>query len=156
MNPTTTVTLKVDERASNAAICRDEFARLLHATFGLDCLDSVTACDRPNVILTTDGTPSGANVHDSFSITLDEGHLDIHANTDIALLIAVYRFFHEFGVRYTRPGRACETIPSLDASDSFKARCRSIRRPVMSTVGYASKARTASTIFSTSSTGCPK
>lgn len=117
MNPTTTVTLKVDERASNAAICRDEFARLLHAAFGLDCLDSVTACDRPNVILTTDGTPSGANVHDSFSITLDEGHLDIHANTDIALLIAVYRFFHEFGVRYTRPGRACETIPSLDASN---------------------------------------
>lgn len=50
---------------------------------------------------------------DEISISLKAGKGCISANSKVGLLIAVYRFFHEFGVRYLRPGRENESYPNL-------------------------------------------
>lgn len=55
---------------------------------------------------------------DKISITLKDGKGSIEANRPVALLIAVYRFFKEIGVRYLRPGRENEWLPKLE-EDSF-------------------------------------
>lgn len=47
---------------------------------------------------------------DHICIALQNGNGIIKANSRAGLLIAVYRFFHEFGVRYLRPGRKNECI----------------------------------------------
>ena len=54
---------------------------------------------------------------DHIVIELEDGKGKITANTTAALMIAVYRFFKEFGVRYLRPGRKNEILPSLTEND---------------------------------------
>lgn len=51
------------------------------------------------------------NPHDHIEIELANGKGQIIANSDCALLIAVYRLVNEFGVVFTRPGRENEYIP---------------------------------------------
>lgn len=47
---------------------------------------------------------------DQISITYNNGNGSIKSNSQVGLLIAVYRFFKEFGVRYLRPGKKNEVI----------------------------------------------
>lgn len=56
---------------------------------------------------------------DEISISLKEGKGMIRANSKAGLLIAVYRLFHEFGVRYLRPGREHEVYKSLTEQDFY-------------------------------------
>ena len=49
-----------------------------------------------------------AEENDWIAIEWQEGKGHIKANSQIALLIAVYRLFKEMGVRYLRPGRENE------------------------------------------------
>ena len=46
------------------------------------------------------------DTNDWIDINFSNGHGSIKANSQIALMIAVYRLFKEMGVRYLRPGRA--------------------------------------------------
>lgn len=52
-----------------------------------------------------------AEKNDWIAIEWQEGKGHIKANSQIALLIAVYRLFKEMGVRYLRPGRENEFFP---------------------------------------------
>lgn len=52
------------------------------------------------------------NENDIIEIELLAGKGHIKANSQIALLIAVYRLFKEMGVRYLRPGREYESFPA--------------------------------------------
>lgn len=54
---------------------------------------------------------------DHISVILKDGKGEISGNTTAALMIAVYRFFKEFGVRYLRPGRKNETFVSCTESE---------------------------------------
>lgn len=47
---------------------------------------------------------------DQISITYNNGNGSIKSNSQVGLLIAVYRFFKELGVRYLRPGKKNEII----------------------------------------------
>ncbi|MGT2799740.1 DUF4838 domain-containing protein [Streptococcus marmotae] len=53
---------------------------------------------------------------DCISIRLANGQGTIVGNSDIALLIGVYRLLNEFGVVFTRPGRQNEVVPTLDGA----------------------------------------
>lgn len=50
---------------------------------------------------------------DHIEIELQGGKGTIQSNTQVGLLIALYRLFKEFGVRYLRPGKANERLVSL-------------------------------------------
>lgn len=51
---------------------------------------------------------------DEIVISLADGKGRITANSEVGLLIALYRLFKEVGVRYLRPGRDQEVLPMLD------------------------------------------
>ena len=50
---------------------------------------------------------------DHICIELHGGKGKIQADSQVGVLIAVYRLFHEFGVRYLRPGRKNEFFQVL-------------------------------------------
>lgn len=52
---------------------------------------------------------------DSIVISLTNGKGRITANSEVGLLIALYRLFKEVGVRYLRPGRDQEVLPVVDS-----------------------------------------
>lgn len=56
------------------------------------------------------------DTNDWIDINFSNGYGSIKANSQIALMIAVYRLFKEMGVRYLRPGRAFEAFPELPIS----------------------------------------
>lgn len=58
--------------------------------------------------------------NDKILIDLSNGKGRIEANTEVGVLIATYRLFYEYGVRYLRPGRDNEFIPKLTAADIDK------------------------------------
>ncbi|RSX56185.1 hypothetical protein D2E26_0748 [Bifidobacterium dolichotidis] len=87
------------------ATAEAEFLRLFRAMFG-------EAPSNATVTLSSDGIAPGPSVHDAIAITLDHGNLTIHGNTNVALIIGIYRFFYEFGARYPQPGENREIIPS--------------------------------------------
>lgn len=100
-----TIGLAVEAGEAVAATCRNEFTRLAHACSGLTVTDAQTGQGQAQVSLASDRVHNGPGIHDAFAIDLKDGRLSIHANTDVALLIGVYRFFQEMGCRWTRPGR---------------------------------------------------
>lgn len=55
---------------------------------------------------------------DQIHIELVDGKGIIESNTPVGLLIALYRLFKEMGVRYLRPGKENEWIPTL-SKDAF-------------------------------------
>ena len=57
------------------------------------------------------------NKNDLIEIKLLEGKGKIQSNTRSGLLIGIYRFFSEFGVRYLRPGRENEYTVKRDIED---------------------------------------
>ena len=57
---------------------------------------------------------------DQIHIELEKGKGIITSNSKVGILIALYRFFHEFGVRYVRPGKEHEVYPSLTEADFFE------------------------------------
>lgn len=57
---------------------------------------------------------------DQIAIELHEGKGCIRSNSKIGVLIALYRFFHEFGVRFLRPGRENEVFTQLSEEDFLK------------------------------------
>lgn len=57
---------------------------------------------------------------DQIHIELEKGKGIITSNSKVGILIALYRFFHEFGVRYVRPGKEHEVCPSLTEVDFFE------------------------------------
>ena len=57
---------------------------------------------------------------DQIHIELEQGRGSITSNSKVGILIALYRFFHEFGVRYVRPGKEQEMYPSLAEADFLK------------------------------------
>ena len=111
-----TIGLAVEAGEAVAATCRNEFTRLAHAVFGLTVTDAQTGQGQAQVSLASDRVHNGPGIHDAFAIDLKDGRLSIHANTDVALLIGVYRFFQEMGCRWTRPGRAHELLAALNPS----------------------------------------
>lgn len=54
---------------------------------------------------------------DHICIELHGGKGTIQADSQVGVLIAVYRLFHEFGVRYLRPGRTNEFFKVLSQKD---------------------------------------
>ena len=54
------------------------------------------------------------NGNDHIYVMLYNGIATIKGNNNISLLIAMYRLFSELGIRFCRPGRDHEYIPSLD------------------------------------------
>lgn len=54
---------------------------------------------------------------DHICIELHGGKGKIQADSQVGVLIAVYRLFHEFGVRYLRPGRKNEFFQVLSEND---------------------------------------
>ena len=54
-----------------------------------------------------------ADANDHFTLSLNKGKGKLTANSDVALLIGIYRLFSELGVVYTRPGRENEYLPEL-------------------------------------------
>lgn len=54
---------------------------------------------------------------DHICIELHGGKGEIQADSQVGVLIAVYRLFHEFGVRYLRPGRKNEFFQVLSEND---------------------------------------
>lgn len=51
--------------------------------------------------------------NDSISLRLKQGLGYIQSNSEVGLLIGVYRFFECFGVKFLRPGKKHEIIPDL-------------------------------------------
>lgn len=68
--------------------------------------------------LSLDIIPSDTE-EDTLDISFHDAKGKIISNTHVGLLIGVYRFFKEFGVRYLRPGKAQEKI-SLCSTEEFK------------------------------------
>ncbi|OOG27577.1 DUF4838 domain-containing protein [Enterococcus casseliflavus] len=58
---------------------------------------------------------------DEISIELKKGKGKIASNSEVGLLIALYRLFKEFGVRYLRPGKKQEVVPTLTNDDFLEA-----------------------------------
>lgn len=59
----------------------------------------------------------GVKKNDLIQINLSGGKGKIKSNTQVGLLIGIYRFFSEFGVRYLRPGRENEYIVKGNTED---------------------------------------
>ncbi|EGO9257196.1 DUF4838 domain-containing protein, partial [Enterococcus faecalis] len=53
---------------------------------------------------------------EKISINLNKGKGQLVSNSEIGLIIAFYKFFKMFGVRYLRPGRKNEILPDLNFS----------------------------------------
>lgn len=79
---------------------------------------------------------------DQIHIELEQGKGIITSNSKVGILIALYRFFHEFGVRYVRPGKEHEVYPSLTEADFFEKKSISKRPQVSSTEAYVSRVQT--------------
>lgn len=93
--------------AENKAFLECEIAYYFDKIFGA----AVTSCAKDAADFKFMVQPESGMDH--IQIRLENGQGVIEASSEIALLIATYRFFHELGVYYVRPGRAHEVIKKL-------------------------------------------
>lgn len=70
----------------------------------------------------------GVKKNDLIQINLSGGKGKIKSNTQVGLLIGIYRFFSEFGVRYLRPGRENEYIVKGNTEDFLNKKNQYFRR----------------------------
>ncbi|MGL4336211.1 MAG: DUF4838 domain-containing protein [Turicibacter sp.] len=95
--------------------CISELKYYLSSIFKVE----VTECfdlEASNIVL---GIKDNEALTDTIDIHFLEGKGEIYANTEVGLLIAVYRYLEQLGMRYLRPGRENEVIPQL-TFDEFK------------------------------------
>lgn len=125
MTRTITVAMSGHDRNGTAVpseyrdFCRGELRHYLAAVFGMDIAAAGDGYD-PDLTLRLEcpsSQESGMPPLDRIRIRLSEGTGEVSANSRVALLIGLYRLFFEFGVRYLRPGRANEFLPSLEPDD---------------------------------------
>ncbi|PAU69845.1 hypothetical protein B1400_0380 [Bifidobacterium italicum] len=103
----------IDAGAYASTFITKELTRLMERMFGIDIHEATEDADA-QLVLTSAGLKQDAELKDEFRIALADGRLSIDANTDIALLIAVYRFAYQFGARFPQPGAAGERLLKLD------------------------------------------
>ena len=107
----------IDAGAYASTFITEELTRLMDRMFGIDVREASEDIGA-QLVLTSAGLKQDAELKDEFHIALSGGRLTIDANTDVALLIAVYRFAYEFGARFPQPGAAGERLPKLDRAAS--------------------------------------
>ncbi len=103
--------VKVWCEAENKAFLEREIAYYLDRVFGA----AMTSCAQTEADLEFMVTEETGTDH--IQITMANGKGVIKANSVVGLLIAVYRFFHEFGVYYIRPGRKNEVVKKQTEAD---------------------------------------
>lgn len=103
----------IDAGTYASTFITEELTRLMGRMFGIDVREAAEDTGA-QLVLTSAGLKQDAELKDEFHIALSGGRLTIDANTDVALLIAVYRFAYEFGARFPQPGAAGERLPKLD------------------------------------------
>ncbi|HEM4829888.1 TPA: DUF4838 domain-containing protein [Streptococcus suis] len=101
---------KVQNKTSQFAI--DELTYYLKAIFDFE-LGRTTVEEDANILLSKEYFDN----NDTIGIEMKNGNAILSGNSDISILIAVYRLLSEFGAVFTRPGRKHELIPSLSISD---------------------------------------
>lgn len=111
--------IKVWCDAENKAFLENEIAYYLDKVFGAAMTSCAqTEADLQFVVKAEEGT-------DHIQITLENGKGVIQASSLVGLLIATYRFFHEFGVYYLRPGKKHEVVKKQTA-EAFQQKKLSI------------------------------
>ncbi|HGA1213185.1 TPA: DUF4838 domain-containing protein [Streptococcus suis] len=101
---------KVQNKTSQFAI--DELTYYLKAIFDFE-LGKTTVEEDANVLLSKEYLDN----NDTIGIEMKNGNAILTGNSDVSILIAVYRLLSEFGAVFTRPGRKHELIPSLTITD---------------------------------------
>lgn len=104
-------TLYVQANPNTGEFIYNEMERLCKRMFGMKITPASTL-EEADFKLLSDEQKQRANLKDAFSLKVTSAKISIHANTDVALLIAVYRFAYEFGARFLRPGRSNEILLS--------------------------------------------
>ncbi|HIH8009088.1 TPA: DUF4838 domain-containing protein [Streptococcus suis] len=84
----------------------------LKAIFDFE-LGKTTVEEDANVLLSKEYLDN----NDTIGIEMKNGNAILTGNSDVSILIAVYRLLSEFGAVFTRPGRKHELIPSLTITD---------------------------------------
>lgn len=113
-------TLYVQANPNTGEFIYNEMERLCKRMFGMKITPASTL-EEADFKLLSDEQKQRANLKDAFSLKVTSAKISIHTNTDVALLIAIYRFAYEFGARFLRPGRSNEILPSLSEEDFEKA-----------------------------------
>ncbi|MBS8095531.1 DUF4838 domain-containing protein, partial [Streptococcus suis] len=93
----------VQNKTSQFAI--DELTYYLKAIFDFE-LGKTTVEEDANVLLSKEYLDN----NDTIGIEMKNGNAILTGNSDVSILIAVYRLLSEFGAVFTRPGRKHELI----------------------------------------------
>lgn len=98
-------------------LCLDEMKYYFEKVFQTN-VEKVSRKEQADITLTL-FSENRLETIDTIEVNLLEGKGNISANTKSSLLTAIYRFFEEFGVRYLKPGRKNEYLPSLSIDVFF-------------------------------------
>lgn len=109
------LTINFAEEIVNKQFMKEELAYYFEAVFNMNIQEDVQARAAINVkLIPTEGK------NDVIQLHIKEGKGTIEANSEVGVLIAIYRYFEEVGVRYLRPNRKNEVLPKLSEKDFFK------------------------------------
>lgn len=97
------MSLKIGYQIEQKKFVKAEFEYYFEKVFGMHIEETNLEIADLKVLVKKD-----TNRVDTISIVLNEGKGIIASNSHVGILIAIYRFFHEFGVRYVRPGKENE------------------------------------------------
>ncbi|MFD0705396.1 DUF4838 domain-containing protein [Alloscardovia venturai] len=112
----TTIAISEKYDAKFRNLCFDEFAYYYSKIFDTE----ITLTDDMNTAnivilgqLKSYNNDPLMSCNDAIDIHIDRGCGSIAGNSQVATLIALYRYFHELGTRFLRPGRDNEVVPHL-------------------------------------------
>lgn len=105
------VNIYVDSKIANAQFLMDEWKEYFERIYS-STLNQVEVASDADIRFELVHTQTDI---DQIKIDIQNGKGLIQSNTPIGLLIALYRFFKQVGVRYLRPGKENEVIPMNQA-----------------------------------------
>lgn len=98
--------------------CEEEYSFYMKKIFNIDV--EITKIENDSTIMLKVDKNISSIENDTINIQFSKGKGKIVSNSDIGMLIGIYRFFEEFGVKYVRPGRENEIIPSFSKEIFFE------------------------------------
>lgn len=110
-----TIKIYFDDSVSNVPFLMEELSYYFEKMYRTAVEQTATTSEATIMLKLT----NESSETDKIKIELADGKGAIESNTQVGLLIAIYRFFKEMGVRYLRPGKKNEMIPTRTL-DSFK------------------------------------